>query len=161
MDEFVSKGIVMDKHRGSELRKGRVSIDNQVYLITTVTNKRQPVFVDLFLGRVLVQILNEPSLGINTICFVIMPDHLHWLLQLQGKQNLSKIVQKIKSKSGFYIKQKLKLSEKLWQSGFHDHAIRKEEDIKKIARYIVANPLRAGLVARIEDYALWDACWIE
>jgi putative transposase len=29
-----------------------------------------------------------------------------------------------------------------------------------IARYIVANPLRAGLVAKVGDYALWDACWL-
>jgi putative transposase len=49
---------------------------------------------------------------------------------------------------------------KLWQRGFHDHAIRKDEDIKRIARYIVANPLRAGLVEKIEDYPLWDAIWL-
>jgi len=29
-----------------------------------------------------------------------------------------------------------------------------------IARYIVANPLRAGLVSRVGDYPLWDACWL-
>jgi len=29
-----------------------------------------------------------------------------------------------------------------------------------MARYIVANPLRAGLVERIGDYPLWDATWL-
>lgn len=48
----------------------------------------------------------------------------------------------------------------LWQKGFHDHALRKEEEILATARYIVANPLRAGLTRRIGDYPLWDAGWL-
>ncbi len=43
---------------------------------------------------------------------------------------------------------------------FHDRAMRKEEDLKAAARYIVANPLRAGLVERCGDYPLWDAVWL-
>ena len=42
----------------------------------------------------------------------------------------------------------------------YDHALRKDEDVKKIARYIIANPLRAGLVEKIEDYPYWDAVWL-
>lgn len=49
---------------------------------------------------------------------------------------------------------------KIWQAGFHDHAVRREEDLAGIARYIVANPLRAGLVDAIGDYPLWDALWL-
>jgi putative transposase len=30
-----------------------------------------------------------------------------------------------------------------------------------VARYIVANPLRAGLVNRVEDYSHWDSIWLE
>ena len=28
------------------------------------------------------------------------------------------------------------------------------------ARYLVANPVRAGLVARAGDYSHWDAIWV-
>jgi len=31
----------------------------------------------------------------------------------------------------------------------------REEDVKDLARYVVANPLRAGLVTRVHDYPLW------
>jgi REP element-mobilizing transposase RayT len=48
----------------------------------------------------------------------------------------------------------------LWQRGFHDRAVRREEDLQAVARYIVANPLRAGLVRRVHDYPLWDAKWL-
>jgi REP element-mobilizing transposase RayT len=47
-----------------------------------------------------------------------------------------------------------------WQEGFHDHALRREEDLRDIARYIVLNPVRAGLVRNIREYPLWDAVWL-
>jgi hypothetical protein len=52
------------------------------------------------------------------------------------------------------------LGQAVWQSGFHDRALRQEEELQTIARYIVANPLRAGLVKRVGDYAHWDAMWL-
>jgi putative transposase len=52
------------------------------------------------------------------------------------------------------------IGEPIWQANYHDHAIRQDEDMRKIARYIVANPLRAGLVESINDYPLWDAVWM-
>jgi hypothetical protein len=48
----------------------------------------------------------------------------------------------------------------LWQRAFYDHALRKDEDVRQIARYIIANPLRRGLVKDVGDYLLWDAAWL-
>ena len=48
----------------------------------------------------------------------------------------------------------------VWQKGYFDRALRYEEDLKAAARYIIANPLRAGLVAQVGDYPLWDAIWL-
>ncbi len=49
---------------------------------------------------------------------------------------------------------------RIWQRGYHDHAIRYQESIKDIARYIVANPLRAGLVKSLRYYPYWNAMWL-
>jgi REP element-mobilizing transposase RayT len=95
-----------------------------------------------------------------------MPDHLHWLFILQNDGNLAKIMLQVKGSSAYLI-QKIRrertvmpLKKALWQKSFHDHAIRKEEDLLQIARYIVANPLRAKLVTNLRQYPLWDAVWI-
>ena len=48
----------------------------------------------------------------------------------------------------------------VWQPGFHDHAVRSGEDVVAIARYVVANPLRAGLVRSVGDYPFWNAKWL-
>jgi putative transposase len=42
---------------------------------------------------------------------------------------------------------------KLWQRYGYERTLRKEEDTLTAVRYIIENPLRAGLVERIEDYA--------
>jgi REP element-mobilizing transposase RayT len=138
------------------LRKGRYCQPNQIYLITTVTQQREPVFHDFAAARILINtIKTEQALNrANTLAFVVMPDHLHWLMELTSPTTLAKILQSIKSLSAKQI------GRPIWQAGFHDHALRKEEDLKAAARYIIATPLRAGLVENIGDYPHWDATWL-
>ena len=88
-----------------------------------------------------------------------MPDHMHWLVQLQGR-SLDELMRRIKCNSARRINQQLGRQGALWQEGYHDRALRREEDVLSAARYIVANPLRAGLVKRLGDYPLWDALWL-
>jgi len=95
-----------------------------------------------------------------SLAWVIMPDHLHWLFQLQEDQNLSEIVRLLKGRSAHRVNHYLQRQGSVWDRAFHDHALRKDEDIKNIARYIVANPLRAKLVEKLDDYPLWDAVWL-
>jgi REP element-mobilizing transposase RayT len=96
----------------------------------------------------------------KTLAFVVMPDHLHWLVQLTGTRSLSVSVNTIKSFASRSINQVIGRSGPVWQKGFYDYALRDEENLAAAARYIVANPLRAGLTRRISDYPLWDAIWV-
>ncbi|MEH6389349.1 MAG: transposase [Pseudomonas profundi] len=137
------------------LRKGRRSEPGQFYLITAVTLDRQPLFKDLQSARVLINILREASLRnqAQTWAYVVMPDHFHWLMQLEN-ESLSKAVQRIKRLTS------AQLGRRVWQDGFHDRAVRSEENLKAMARYIIANPLRAGLAESVGDYSHWDAVWL-
>jgi putative transposase len=96
---------------------------------------------------------------VESIAWVVMPDHFHWLVQLQSG-SLAEVIGGIKARCTQAVNQKTGRQGALWQSGFHDRAIRDDEDLLPFARYIVANPLRAGLVKKIGDYPLWDACWL-
>jgi REP element-mobilizing transposase RayT len=148
---------------GYNLRKGRVSIENQIYLVTAVTYNRIPLFNDFTIGRMVVhEFMQTDRMDMaKTLAFVIMPDHIHWLFTLGSHHSLSLIVSCIKSYSARKINRLLyRPCLPVWQRGFHDHALRREEDVQHVARYIVANPLRAGLVKRIGDYPLWDAVWL-
>jgi len=83
-----------------------------------------------------------------------MPDHFHWLLTLGENHSLSQAVRMLKNQSA------RKLGGSVWQKGFHDRAIRRSEDILSVARYVVANPVRAGLVRSVRQYPYWDAVWL-
>jgi REP element-mobilizing transposase RayT len=146
-----------------DLRKGRHSEAHRAYFITTVLANRQSLlFTDLLIARLIVaemRTLHESG-AVDSFAWVVMPDHLHWLFQLGENIDLSTLVKSLKARSAHRVNQRLNRQGPLWQKSFHDHAIREEEDIKQIARYIVANPLRAGLVQNIGDYPLWDAAWL-
>ncbi len=143
------------------LRKGRYSEAGQIYLVTSAVRKREPVFKDFGIGRLFVRELRrcEEQKLAKTLAWVVMPDHFHWLFELQDR-NLSQVVQQLKARSSIAVgKSRLKQTP-LWQPGYHDKAIRKEQDVVGVARYVVANPLRAGVVTKLGDYPLWDAIWI-
>ncbi|MGH8380846.1 REP-associated tyrosine transposase [Pseudomonas sp.] len=143
------------------LRIGRYSESGRIYLLTSNTWERNPVFSDFFLGRLLVQQFRvaEENGQVRSLAWVVMPDHFHWLVELQDVQ-LARLMAKVKAASAIAINHRRGQTGEFWQSGFHDHALRHEDDLLHAARYVVANPLRAGLVTRLVDYPLWDAIWL-
>lgn len=152
-----------EQPRGRDLRKGRHSRPHQIYILTSVTYRRRPVFADFHLGRAVVNAMRHHDLAGNTetLACVVMPDHFHWLLSLSKHGDLSRLMASLKGYTARHIKERIDLGgDPLWQEGYHDHALRREEDVQAAARYVVANPLRAGLVERLGDYPLWDAIWL-
>ena len=146
----------------SRLRTGRRSLANQVYHVSSATVNRKSYFKDFECGRLVVYAMRrEHEAGhADTLAFVVMPDHLHWLFALSGSRSMPVCVNTVKSFSARSINLRLGRSGRVWQTGFFDRAIRREDDLVGIARYIIANPLRAGIVESVRDYALWDAKWL-
>lgn len=114
----------MQNLHGRNLRRGRRSEPGRVYLVTTVTHQRLPHFRDFYLGRLLVHVLRGESPRAQTLAYVVMPDHLHWLLQLGDGHSLSRVVADVKSVSSRRIGAACSWRGSLWQAGFHDHALR-------------------------------------
>ncbi|MCU1759098.1 transposase [Pseudomonas sp. 14P_8.1_Bac3] len=143
------------------LRIGRFAEPSRIYLLTANTQGREPVFSDFVLGRLVVSQFRaaQDQGSANSLAWVVMPDHFHWLIELQ-QGSLSGLMQKTKSLSTKAANKAMGRKVSLWQRGFHDRALRREEDLVKLARYVVANPLRAGLVKKLGDYPLWDAIWV-
>ncbi|WP_040071520.1 REP-associated tyrosine transposase [Pseudomonas batumici] len=143
------------------LRVGRFSEPGRIYLLTAVTLNRQPAFKDWHLGRLVVNEFRqaEQTGAAQSLAWVVMPDHFHWLLELHNG-DLPRLMQGTKSRSARTVNKIRGIQAPLWQKGYFDRALRREEDLKTMARYIVANPLRAGMVEHIGDYPLWDAIWL-
>ena len=144
------------------LLRGRQSLHHQVYCITTVIRDRLPLFTDFTTARLLVRELRRlhEAGDVVSLAWVIMPEHLHWLIQTSNSWLLSRVVKTLKARSALTINRHLQQCGSLWQRAYYDHAAREDEDICQLARYIVANPLRAGLVRDIGDYLHWDCIWM-
>ena len=144
------------------LRIGRYSESGRIYLVTTATLGRRRVFDDFACARCLVGEMRRLAErgGVVSLAWVVMPDHLHWLVRLEAG-TLSGLVGGFKAGSAAAINRALQTpATRRWAAGFHDHALRKEEDMQALARYVVANPLRAGLVRSVRAYPHWDAIWL-
>jgi len=146
----------------NDLRKGRWSEPGREYLVTTVTRRRAPVFDDFNDARLFIQELKrlQQEQRCVWLAWVLMPDHFHGLLGLGSGVDLSVTIKFLKARSARAIQRRRGTSGALWQPGFHDRALRKEEQRLAVARYIVANPLRSGLVDKIGDYPHWDSVWL-
>ncbi len=147
-------------HNSSNLRHGRFSELQRIYLLTTVTLNRKALFTDWRLARPVIDAIKtaEQEDAAHTYCWVLMPDHLHWLAELRHG-TLATVMGRLKSRSILGINRAMGTTGPVWQRGYHDRALRREENLKHMARYVVANPIRAGIVERASDYPFWDAIW--
>lgn len=83
----------------------------------------------------------------NLICFTTMPTHVHLAFELlRGNKGISKIMQSIKGISSRRVNQILKRTGKLWQDESYDRWIRNDIELYYVIRYILENPVKAGLV---------------
>jgi len=145
------------------LRRGRISAPGRVYLLTFNTRDRIRAFERWELARPASRAISaaESWSDSTLLCWVLMPDHWHGLLQLGTQESLARCVGRVRAATTRACSQVIGRKLDLWQHGFHDRALRREEDLRRIARYVVANPLRAGLVRQICDYPFWDAVWLD
>jgi REP element-mobilizing transposase RayT len=81
--------------------------------------------------------------------YVIMPDPLHFFAE-PGERPLPFDDWMTVWKSG--VTRILKIPEFRWQAGSFHHRIRSYEDYNEKLNYINQNPVKAGLVGRIEDW---------
>ena len=151
----------MPRAQSHLLRRGRYSELGRLYLLTTVTHLRKPLFHDFHHARLVIRQLrqSEQEHDCRSLAWVLMPDHLHWLIELKGTTP-GTLMRRFKSRSSLALHKAGVEHDPVWQPGYQDRALRREESIVHVARYIVANPLRAGLVRTVRDYPHWDAVWL-
>lgn len=140
------------------LRKGRVSLPNQIYLITVCCNNRENLFVDHNAARVMSLTLHHVLAAKQSkiLAWVVMPDHVHLALQLAEAEALAKTMNRINSCSAIAVNRALNRHSKVWQGAYHDHVLRDEEQLWVAIQYLVSNPIRAGLVSNLGDYPYWN-----
>ena len=88
----------------------------------------------------------------KVFAYCFMPDHLHLLAATPSDVNFVGFIQYFNQLSAYRLSHPSRTARRLWQARFYDHALRLDDDIVTVARYIFDNPVRAGMVADATDY---------
>jgi REP-associated tyrosine transposase len=123
------------------------------YSLTFCTHRRRVIFVhDAPVRLVFDQFLRsarESQFAI--IVYTFMPDHVHLLVEGESDRSDGKrFIARAKQYSGYHFAKHLK--SRLWQRYPFEHVLRDDEMTLVVAKYILENPVRAGLVERVEEY---------
>ena len=123
------------------------------YSLTICTCTRQNAFDEGSLAEwAIEQLLRTAAANaFDVLAYCVMPDHVHLLVQGRADDaSLLRFVKAWKQQTGFEYSRRR--GKRLWQVGFYDHIMRSEEDVLKHAKYIVGNPVRAGLTKTVGEY---------
>ncbi|HZH44807.1 MAG TPA: transposase [Lysobacter sp.] len=144
------------------LRRGRWSQPGQLYLVTFATADRRPLFLAGAHAFAACRAMTAPALWSHSklLAWVLMPDHWHGLVALGEADTLPACVRRLKGRSARELARAHPQLRPVWARAYHDRALRAEDDVRAAARYVVANPVRAGLVRRVGDYPFWDSVWV-
>ncbi len=151
----------MKQQKGTHrLRKGRISRTGQYYLLTTGTYNNVPIFTRHEAAKTVLSSLywldEQGRIGLEAA--VVMPDHLHFVAELQS-DSLSKLMQTLKGYTSRKINQLFNRKGPVWQPQYHDHAIRTDESLRDVTLYCLHNPVRAKLANDFHDYPFWYCRW--
>ena len=142
------------------LRRGRESIKNQVYFVTTAVHERVPLFLDPRAASAVLDALKWLDQAGKMIldAAVLMPDHLHVVFALKTG-SLPQVMHSLKSYTAKQVKTILAREGAVWQEQYYDHAVRKSENLIEVVLYMLNNPVRSGLVKDFHDYPFWWSRW--
>ena len=113
----------------------------------------------------------------NLICYTVMPNHVHLvfylleeklmsqtglsailpdvpqtILSMEKKSTITTLMKSIKGISAREANKILNRKGSFWQAESYDHIERDEVELKRIIKYVIYNPVKAGLVDKWEDW---------
>jgi len=122
-------------------------------LVAKTIAAAQKCHVDLVTDQILRAAKRENFEG-TAYCF--MPDHVHLVATgSRDDSDLKAFVARAKQFSGFEFSKRN--GTRLWQRYGYERVLRNEESTDDLIRYIIANPIRAGLVSNVKDYPFWGS----
>ena len=126
-------------------------VDGETYFLTLVSARRAPIFsapeTRLMLRTAIQKVRQRHPFEI--VGMVVLPDHLHALCRLpQDDHDFSLRWRLIKTHMTRYAGQ----GTRLWQQGYSEHAVPDELDLSRHLDYLHWNPVKHGLVERVQDW---------
>lgn len=139
-------------------RQERIYFESAVYHITIRGNNKQNILKEDKDKESFLESLAKFKFrfGFKLYGFVLMDNHVHLIIGTNSKVNISKIMHAITLSYSVKFRKKYLYSGYVWQGRFKSNVIDGDRYILECLNYIHNNPVRAGMVAKAEDY-LWSS----
>lgn len=98
--------------------------------------------------KIIIETAKEKSNKLYAYC--VMPDHIHILTESSESCSIIDYVRLVKGRFSAHCRDagwNIRL-----QRSFYDHMVRKNEDVEELSRYILGNPVRAGIESSFGKY---------
>lgn len=136
----------------------RLEFAGSLWHVTQRGNEQRDIFVDDEDRSHMLTLLGNAvdRFGWILYTYSLMSNHYHFVLELTREQTLSRGMQWFDGKYAQYFNRRHQRVGHLFQGRFGSQLVDKEAYLLTVLRYVVLNPVRAGMVASPEDYA-WSS----
>ena len=131
----------------------RIQFPGGVYHVTARGNGRQTLFLDDIDHERFLAVLADVVTTHHVLChaYCLMANHYHLLVETPDA-NLSRAMHQLNGLFARYFNRRHERPGHVLQGRFHAQVIDRESYLREVCRYIVLNPVRAGLAAHPRDW---------
>jgi putative transposase len=135
-------------------RIARLVPDNGYLHVMCRGNNRRKVFFKACDYRVYLDLVAEykKEESITIIHYCLMPNHVHFLLNVTPESNLASFMKRLNLNYFFHYRKKRTYVGHLWQGRFKSKLIETDDYFIQCGKYIELNPVRKGLCTLPEEY---------
>lgn len=134
-------------------RQPRIEFPGAVYHVTSRGNERRNIFLEprdyVRFEQALAAV--KEKFGIKVYAYVLMTNHFHLLIETP-KPNLNKVMHSLKLRYVNYFNRKHNRTGVFYQGRYKSQVIDKDSYLLEVLRYILLNPIRAGMVEKLVRY---------
>ena len=135
-------------------RTARKTSKSLIYHVMLRGINRQQLFFDHEDNQYFIGLLKryKETCGFQLFAYCLMGNHVHLLLQEKENMPTGTIIRHIGTAFAYWYNKKYERSGHLFQDRFKSEPVESEAYLLTVFRYILMNPVKAGLCTRAEQY---------
>jgi putative transposase len=142
-------------------RTARSLVAGGCYHLINRGNNRATLFASASDFSAFLRLMAEAQarIELDLLAACLMPNHFHLVASPRAAADASRWMQWLLTTHGHRHHLRLGSSGRVWQGRFKAFPIERDEHLLAVMRYVERNPLRAGLVARAQDWRWGSLAW--
>ena len=135
----------------------RIEFAGALYHVTSRGNGRKPIFRNDQDRLSFLEVLHKVNQRYHWLChaYCLMSDHYHLIIETP-EGNLSRGMRQLNGVYTMYFNRRHRTVGHVYQGRYKAILVEKESYLLEVCRYVVLNPVRAGLVERPEGWS-WSS----